>query len=378
MISQKEFSLLDFASSSTYCIQLPSNSSTDSRAMCVDFQWTDYCTEVFRTLQELQDIDADGYIVSIRNHETIMQLSSAKKTGAPFQLSHNKKFIVKIISKCESKVLLQFLPNYFRHMQKYKNSLLTKFYGLHVVKASGGKKVRFLVMGHILRSDLSIHKQFNFKSSLQGRFVAKSKSGLEEDLNIAFYLDTSTRTQILSQVKHDCDFLEEEGIVDYGLLLGMHVSATPFDAVTKCPSSSVSIAGSNDSKREHSDADSSLQSDSDQDSISDGDSQSSTQTVPQGKLGLRMPARAVDVRRMENYVVSRQRARKEEKNNVVLYLGIVDILQGYSILKRVEQVFRSLQQDSLISTSASKVYALRFQELLCTIFRQDESDSNKL
>lgn len=39
------------------------------------------------------------------------------------------------------KVLLEMLPNYYHHVRKYGASLLTKFYGLHVVRPVGGLKV---------------------------------------------------------------------------------------------------------------------------------------------------------------------------------------------------------------------------------------------
>lgn len=57
------------------------------------------------------------------------------------------------------------------------------------------KQVRFVVVGNILRSDISIHKKFNLGISPQGRLV--SKAGAEEDLNVAFHLHAAVRHLLL-------------------------------------------------------------------------------------------------------------------------------------------------------------------------------------
>lgn len=83
-----------------------------------------------------------------------------------------------------------------------------------------------------------------------------------------------------------------------------------------------------------------------------------------------MLARVVDTRRKESRSAASLRAAgKEQNNKVFLYFGIVDILQGYGVLKRVENAFKYLQYDSL-STSAMnpKTYSARFQELIYSVF----------
>lgn len=49
-VSEKDLSLLDFGSTSSYCIQFPAHISTDSRVTFTDVEWSDYCPEVFRFL----------------------------------------------------------------------------------------------------------------------------------------------------------------------------------------------------------------------------------------------------------------------------------------------------------------------------------------
>ena len=46
-----------------------------------------------------------------------------------------------IISWWPSQVLIRMLPSYYQHVSQYKNSLVTKFLGVHCVKPIGGQKV---------------------------------------------------------------------------------------------------------------------------------------------------------------------------------------------------------------------------------------------
>ena len=58
-----------------------------------------------------------------------------------------------------------------------------------------------------------------------------------------------------------------------------------------------------------------------------------------------------------------------EDYDVVLYFGIIDILQDYDITKKLEHAYKSLQFDSLsISAVDPKLYSKRFQEFICRIF----------
>lgn len=87
------------------------------------------------------------------------------------------------------------------------------------------------------------------------------------------------------------------------------------------------------------------------------------------RLGVNMPARA-----------NRRPPRSErdshpegelfrEDYDVVLYFGIIDILQDYDITKKLEHAYKSLQFDSLsISAVDPKLYSRRFQDFICRIF----------
>ncbi|CAL9097839.1 unnamed protein product [Musa textilis] len=360
---------LDFVSTSNFSLQCSIGSHTAN----AKFEWVDYRPAVFRKLQEFGEIDNDDYTDSIRGHETLKFLISPEKATS-LCLQHDDRFIIKILSKSEMKVLLEILPKYFHHLKKYRRSLLPKFYGLYVVKPQGGKKVvRFVVVGNILRSDISIHKKFNLGISPQGRLV--SKAGAEEDLNVAFHLHAAVRHQLLRQIKHDCSFLKEVGVTEYSLLLGMHVCSAPFEAVFQGHYTTTHKEGSDDTEKKTSDGPDGTQCDPAEDMTTDDNSGLSCPIEFESELGIRMTARAVNTHRKEGNLASLCHPRKRPPDNVILHLGIVNILQGHSKLKHVEHVFRSLQSDSpMILAVNPKVYSTHFEEFLCKIFPESEAE----
>lgn len=64
-----------------------------------------------------------------------------------------------------------------------------------------------------------------------------------------------------------------------------------------------------------------------------------------------------------------------ETSNVILYLGIIDILQDYDISKKLEHAYKSFQVDSTsISAVDPKLYSKRFRDFISRIFSEDEGE----
>ena len=61
-----------------------------------------------------------------------------------------------------------------------------------------------------------------------------------------------------------------------------------------------------------------------------------------------------------------------ETYDVVIYCGIIDILQDYDISKKLEHAYKSLQVDpSSISAVDPKLYSKRFRYFVGRIFIED-------
>lgn len=76
-----------------------------------------------------------------------------------------------------------------------------------------------------------------------------------------------------------------------------------------------------------------------------------------------MPARA-------EYIPRKDEARMFLKvYDVVLYLGIIDILQEYNLSKKIEHAYKSIQFDSMsISAVEPTFYSQRFLQFIRKVF----------
>ncbi|KAF2284967.1 hypothetical protein GH714_033633 [Hevea brasiliensis] len=98
------------------------------------------------------------------------------------------------------------------------------------------------------------------------------------------------------------------------------------------------------------------------------------------RLGANMPARAVCVPRIEldqyaggGGINSTPSQVVGEIFEVVLYFGIIDILQDYDISKKLEHAYKSLQVDATsISAVDPKLYSKRFRDFIHRIFVEDK------
>ncbi|MCO5567186.1 hypothetical protein L7F22_020874 [Adiantum nelumboides] len=357
-----------------------------------DFKWKDYCPAVFRHLRELFRIDTADYMMSICGESGLRELSSPGKSGSVFYISHDDRFLIKTVRRAEGKVLLGMLWNYYNHVRLNENTLLAKFYGLHRIKPAGGPKVRFVVMANTFCTDMSIHRRFDLKGSSQGRSAQKLEmdetTTLKDlDLNFVFRLQPIWREALLRQVERDCKFLEREQIMDYSLLLGLHFC-------TPQRPSAILAHGSKDVPAEIAPSEEARAFSEDltateaglffsHQSNKNGSSLVSRNNVhPLGKhettrlqmqLGVNVPAKA-DTKISFNGS-SCANIEQGEGHGVVLYFGIIDILQQYDTNKKLERAYKSLQYDPLsISAVDPNLYSRRFQKFIQKIFQESAAN----
>ncbi|XP_076893694.1 phosphatidylinositol 4-phosphate 5-kinase 4-like [Bidens hawaiensis] len=337
-----------------------------------EFRWKDYCPLVFRTLRMLFKVDAADYMLSICGNNALRELSSPGKSGSFFYLTHDDRYMIKTIKKTEVKAILRMLSAYYNHFRSFEHTLLTKFYGLHCVKLTGAaqKKVRFIIMGNLFCTDHLIHRRFDLKGSSLGRLTDKPESEIQTttilkdlDLKFMFRLDKNWIQEFRRQIDKDSDFLEQERIMDYSLLVGLHFKETSanelgnvsiflYKCVIKHPYLLLFIKFANDCG-----------------------AGASTYKAPDpagAKLGINMHAR---VEKME---------RKNEMEligeptgvcyDVVMFFGIIDILQDYDITKKLEHAYKSFQYDpTSISAVDPRQYSKRFRDFILKIFIEDDA-----
>uniref|UniRef100_A0A1D1XHF3 1-phosphatidylinositol-4-phosphate 5-kinase n=1 Tax=Anthurium amnicola TaxID=1678845 RepID=A0A1D1XHF3_9ARAE len=331
-----------------------------------EFRWKDYCPVAFRTLRKLFKIDPADYLISICGNNALRELSSPGKSGSFFYLTHDDCYMIKTVKKSEVKVLLRMLPAYYNHVRAFENTLLTKFFGLHCVKFTGAmqRKVRFVIMGNVFCSEYTVHRRFDLKGSSHGRISDKPGIEIDEtttlkdlDLNFMFWLQRSWFQEFQKQVNRDSEFLQQEGVMDYSLLVGVHF----MEKLTLRGPLMYKDINDHSNIREtthHSRAD--------------------TDRLPCDparwaaiKLGVNMPARVEHIQR--NDCISQLSGQSTgEFFDVVLFLGIIDILQDYDISKKLEYAYKSFQYDpTSISAVDPKQYSKRFLDFIFKVFRED-------
>ncbi|XP_061375582.1 phosphatidylinositol 4-phosphate 5-kinase 6-like [Gastrolobium bilobum] len=340
-----------------------------------EFRWKDYCPVVFRALRKLFKVDPADYMISLCGDEALRELSSPGKSGSFFYLTNDDRYMIKTMKKSETKVFLRMLPGYYKHVRAFENTLVTKFFGLHCVRLTGAaqKKVRFVIMGNLFCSQYPIHRRFDLKGSTFGRTTDKPESEIEPtttlkdlDLNYIFRLRKSWFQEFCRQVDRDCDFLEQERIMDYSMLVGLHFRGV---------SCSDNITPSGRS--------SGVQTPTGNGNIDDGAPRLSGVDVDHLvtdpsrykliQLGINMPARAEST--MRKSVCDTPQLVGEptgELYEIVIFFGIIDILQDYDISKKLEHAYKSFQYDpTSISAVDPRLYSRRFRDFVFRVFVED-------
>ncbi|KAI3425633.1 Phosphatidylinositol 4-phosphate 5-kinase [Psidium guajava] len=328
-----------------------------------------------RTLRKLFKVDAADYMISICGNDALRELSSPGKSGSFFYLTNDDRYMIKTVKKAEVKMLLRMLPAYYNHFRAYENTLVTKFFGLHCVKLTGAtqKKVRFVIMGNLFCSEYTIHRRFDLKGSSHGRITEKPEAGIDAtttlkdlDLNFIFRLRKFWFQEFCRQVDKDCDFLEQERIMDYSLLIGLHFQDISYSkdllVAEARPSRAQTPRGNGDTVGGMGQF-SNVESDR---NLLDPTRWTSI------KLGVNMPARAELTVRRTDCECQLIGDPTGELYDVIVYFGIIDILQDYDITKKIEHAYKSFQYDpTSISAVDPKQYSRRFRDFIFRIFVED-------
>ncbi|KAK8371056.1 hypothetical protein V6Z12_A01G219000 [Gossypium hirsutum] len=334
-----------------------------------EFKWKDYCPVVFRTLRKLFKVDPADYMISICGDNALRELSSPGKSGSFFYLTDDDRYMIKTMKKSEVKMFLRMLSAYYNHVRSFENTLVIKYYGLHCVKIPGTtqKKVRFIIMGNLLRSDYTIHRRFDLKGSSLGRITEKNEFETDNttilkdlDLNFIFKLQKAWYQEFCWQIDKDCEFLVQERTMDYSLLVGLHFREISTNGeLIPCQRRTSSGNSENES------TDHISRTNADQ-LLLDPKRWASV------KLGSNMPARVERTIRKPELELQLVGEQTGEYYEVIMFFGIIDILQDYDITKKLEHAYKSIHYDpTSISAVDPKQYSKRFRDFIIKVFAED-------
>ena len=170
--------------------------------------------------------------MSLTSKYILSELGSPGKSGSFFYFSRDYKYIIKTIHHAEHKLLRKILHEYFSHVERYPNTLISQFYGLHRVKVPYGRKIHFVVMNNLFPPHRDIHQTFDLKGSTIGRefkeeLLEQNPRATLKDLNwlrrnYHFEFGPKKRSLFIEQMKRDVALLQRLKIMDYSLLVGIH------------------------------------------------------------------------------------------------------------------------------------------------------------
>ncbi|XP_010866245.2 phosphatidylinositol 4-phosphate 5-kinase type-1 alpha [Esox lucius] len=320
-----------------------------------DFRFKTYAPIAFRYFREMFGIRPDDYLYSLCNEELI-ELSNSGASGSLFYVSSDDEFIIKTVQHKEAEFLQKLLPGYFMNLNQNKRTLLPKFYGLYCVQA-GGKNIRIAVMNNLLPCAVRMHLKYDMKGSTYKRRASAKEREKEvptfkdldfiQDLPDGLLLDPDNYNALSKTIQRDCLLLQSFKIMDYSMLVGIH----NLEQAAR-ERAGEEATGAADQKRP---------------------------APPQGQKSLYCTAieaiqgnahgtRALDTEDQMGGIP----ARTAKGERMLVYIGIIDILQSYRFAKKIEHSWKALVHDGdTVSVHRPGFYADRFQKFMCnTVFKK--------
>lgn len=334
-------------------------------------RFIDYAPMVFRKLREFFGVTSQAYLQSVGpeqlvgnmvlgNLASLSELCSEGKSGAFFYYTADGRFLIKTITRDAAKFLQHVLKDYYEHITRNPDTLITRFYGFHAMRlkrepggGSTGDKLYFIIMGNVFHTPVEIHRRYDLKGSWVGRSAG---TAAQSDPTIAMKdVDLVTmrekisvgpekRAELINIIEKDAAFFRDHMVLDYSLLVGIHFKArqqqqpssdaTPFTAsTTNDPTSMAGI-----------DEDATVMPDR-------------PRPGPNQNRLARDPTYNARQRDIEGIASS--------DSQKIYYLGIIDILTRWTTTKRLEHDIKMLRgQGKGMSCTHPTLYAERFVEFL--------------
>jgi len=273
----------------------------------------------------------------------------------------------------------QILPSYYQHVMQYPNTMLPKFFGLHRVKVRGARNVRFVVMGNIFETHLSVDRRFDLKGSTVGRAASfkekEAKTVTLKDLDFLelkkkLVIGEEWRALLLGQLRKDVDLLKSANLMDYSLLVGIHnepseeewgeisrnltsadLESIPLQKKPFILEAPVRTKGEEELRG--------------LDGVHSPIVMVPTKGVSAKDMSFHIPAPLTGslprIMTVPFYMERGMAGLDENGERKIFFIGIIDILMKYTIRKQLEHAYKGLKYDkNAISAVSPPAYAERF------------------
>ena len=378
-----------FLNCMTYSIQT-ANLSKNKQEI---FRIKEYAGIVFNSIRKLYGYNKDNFIQSISpqvlitemiisNTTSIEELFNTGSSGSLFYYTKDGKLILKTISKSEYQTLKRILPKYYYHLVKYKNTFLLIFFGCYKLLKKEKKKkvyVYFIIMMNVFSTNKQIHVRFDLKGSTLSREVIskeeKQNKSYEDilgkysfalkDLDFDYfkkniYINENIYNDLIEQLNIDSLLLKECNINDYSLLIGIHKIKS---CVLKNSDTNI-YSNINDSSNSNNISLSSNNSETEKKSIHkdymnkiNNNNDLNKTEKNEGYLSENISFTSINYCHDKNNSEKKKNIKKDYNHDIILddngiyndkykeiyYIGMIDILTNYNVLKKCEYLYKSIR-----------------------------------
>uniref|UniRef100_A0A2I3HJN7 PIPK domain-containing protein n=1 Tax=Nomascus leucogenys TaxID=61853 RepID=A0A2I3HJN7_NOMLE len=290
-----------------------------------DFSFKTYAPVAFRYFRELFGIRPDDYLYSLCS-EPLIELCSSGASGSLFYVSSDDEFIIKTVQHKEAEFLQKLLPGYYMNFNQNPRTLLPKFYGLYCVQV-GDKNIRIVVMNNLLPRSVKMHIKYDLKGSTYKRRASQKERekplptfkdlDFLQDIPDGLFLDADMHNALCKTLQRDCLVLQSFKIMDYSLLMSIHnIDHAQREPLSSKTQYSVDTRRPAPQKALYSTAMESIQ----------GEARRGGTVETDDHMG-GIPA------------------QNSKGERLLLYIGIIDILQSYRFVKKLEQSWKALVRD---------------------------------
>ncbi|XP_055321416.1 phosphatidylinositol 4-phosphate 5-kinase type-1 beta-like isoform X5 [Sitodiplosis mosellana] len=397
---KRDLLMIDFYELETISFP-PEGSSLTPAHHYAEFRFKIFAPIAFRYFRGLFGIQPDDFMMSMCS-ASLRELSNPGASGSIFYLTDDDEFIIKTVQHKEGEFLQKLLPGYYMNLNQNPRTLLPKFFGLYCFQCNS-KNVRLVVMNNLLPSYVKLHLKYDLKGSTYNRKANKQErsksSPTYKDLDFmeqhpnGIFLESDTYNALVKTIQRDCRVLESFKIMDYSLLVGVH-------------NLDLAIKEKQEEKNRPPPVVADVRAMSQEDESDLEDAPEADQFIAHERIQESRErhgaaaAAAIALNRSKS--INRQRlvahstamesiqadsepidvqddvppggipARSEKGERLLLFIGIIDILQSYRLKKKLEHTFKSIIHDGkTVSVCRPSFYAQRFQDFMAnTVFKK--------
>ncbi|CAK9800165.1 Phosphatidylinositol 4-phosphate 5-kinase type-1 alpha [Anthophora plagiata] len=350
-----------------------------------EFKFKNYAPIAFRYFRDLFGIQPDDFLMSMCS-APLRELSNPGASGSIFYLTDDDEFIIKTVQHKEGEFLQTLLPGYYMNLNQNPRTLLPKFFGLYCYRCNS-KNVRLVAMNNLLPSSVKLHQKYDLKGSTYKRKASKTErsksSPTYKDLDFmehhpeGIFLEADTYNALVKTIQRDCRVLESFKIMDYSLLVGIHnldqaarekteqkLSVSAEEEVGEVGGENVGfIQAEREREREERTGTSALNR---------SRSINRQRLVAHSTAMESIQAESEPIDEEDDVPPGGIPARNARGERLLLFLGIIDILQSYRLKKKLEHTWKSMIHDGdTVSVHRPGFYAQRFQDFMAkTVFKK--------